>query len=150
MTIHIAALMTSKPSLSRLAGRGWLPALALLLAGVAGAQDDESRVAERIERQRERIQAAVEEPGLTNRWFGAGPWLEEHGIRFAATVTAFGQDPWAGDGVSSSEFGGKLDGLLRMDLSRLGGWEGLNLTVHPEYNIEDSANGFGGTLLPLH
>jgi porin len=92
----------------------------------------------------------IEDPGLTNQWFGAGPWLGDRGIRFAAAVTTFGQYPLAGSGDRSFNAGGKLHGLLRVDLNRFGLWEGLSLTVHSEYNFGESSNGFGGTLLPVN
>ena len=35
----------------------------------------------------------VERVGITEDWWGAGPWLLERGIRFEAAATFFAQDP---------------------------------------------------------
>jgi len=40
--------------------------------------------------------------------------------------------------------------LLNADLSKLGLWNGLSLTVHAEYNFGESANERGGTLAPVN
>jgi porin len=107
-------------------------------------------VDEALARRREEAMAVVEREGFTNDWWGGGSWLLERGIRFEAAASFFSQDAVAGDYEGRGEFGWKLDGLLRLDLHKLGLWEGLSLTAHPEYNFGDAANGFGATVLPVN
>ncbi len=123
---------------------------ALLPGSVSAQQDGQSRLEEAIDLRRQRLETLVGESGFTGDWFGAGAWLQERGIRFEAAVTGFYQDLWAGSGGLASAVGGKLDGLLRMDLHALGLWQGLSLTAHPECNLGESVNGIGGTLLPVN
>lgn len=124
--------------------------LALVASAAALPEEGDSTVDEAIDRRRERIQSTLAEPGITGGWFGAAPWLEDHGIRFTAAFTGFGQDPWSGDGDMEFQPGGKLDGILRLDLHKLGLWEGLTVIAHPEYNLGESVNGFGGAILPYN
>ena len=109
-----------------------------------------TRVEEAVGRRKAEIKEALNRPGVTGGWFGASPWLAERGIRFEAAVTGFAQDPFAGSGGSTGDMGGKIDGLLNLNLQKLGLWEGLRLTAHPEYNFGDAANGFGGTVIPVN
>ncbi|MDA0814226.1 MAG: hypothetical protein O3C21_17780, partial [Verrucomicrobia bacterium] len=110
---------------------------------------ESSRVDTAIERRRESIQSRLDREGVTRNWFGFGETLAGHGIRFEAAMTLFGQAAASGHD-SAAFFGGKLDGLLRADLAEFGLWAGLSLTVHPEYNFGEAANGFGGAILPLN
>jgi porin len=74
--------------------------------------------------------------------------LKEHGITVAPRLTQFYQGLSAGDGDHDFEYGGKADLLLNADLSKLGFWNGLSMTVHIENNFGDSITGAGGTLIP--
>ena len=85
---------------------------------------------------------------LTGDWAGHRIWLKEHGITLAPRLTQFYQGLAAGDGDHDFEYGGKADLMLNADLSKLGFWNGLSLTVHAEYNYGESINGAGGTLVP--
>ena len=132
---------------------GMISAIILLaLCPILPAQDEraDSRVDEAVARRRKEIQAAVERRGITDNLWGAGSWLVERGIRLEAAATFFAQDPVAGESEAGGKIGGKLDGLLRLDLHKLGLWKGLSLTAHPEYNFGDASNGFGGTVLPVN
>lgn len=86
---------------------------------------------------------------LTGDWGGRRTLLkEEYGITLAPRLTQFYQGLSAGDGDHDFEYGGKADLMLNADLSKLGFWKGLSLTVHAEYNYGESINGAGGTLVP--
>ena len=95
-------------------------------------------------------------PGLMERdtlggdWGGLRPLLKEHGITFQPRLTQFYQGMNSGEGDTGSKYGGKADLLLNSDLSKLGSWKGLSLTVHGEYNFGESVNGRGGTLIPVN
>jgi porin len=82
---------------------------------------------------------------LTGDWGGARTWLQDHGITLKPRLTQFYQGLAAGDGEHGFRYGGKLDLLLNADLSKLGLWDGLSMTVHGEYNFGNSVNGRGGT-----
>lgn len=89
-------------------------------------------------------------PTLTGDWFGARPWLKDHGFTIKPRVTQFYQGLTSGDGDHGFEYGGKADLLLSVDLAKLGLWDGFSLAVHAEQNFGRSANGRGGTLLPVN
>ena len=151
---HAGSIPTAMKPVSvspeRISTIGLLTVLGLSPILPAQGEQPPSRVNEAIERRREQVQTVVEKPGVTNHWWGGGAWLRERGIRFEAAATFFAQDPVAGEHGAGADFGGKLDGLLRLDLHKLGLWEGLSLTAHSEYNLGDSTNGFGGTVLPVN
>ena len=83
---------------------------------------------------------------LAGDWGGARTWLKERGITVKPRLTQFYQGMASGDGDHDFEYGGKADLLLNADLSKLGFWKGLSLTVHAEYNFGESVNGRGGTI----
>jgi porin len=87
----------------------------------------------------------LERDTLTGDWGGARTWLQDHGITLKPRLTQFYQGLAAGDGEHGFRYGGKLDLLLNADLSKLGLWDGLSMTVHGEYNFGNSVNGRGGT-----
>jgi porin len=88
----------------------------------------------------------LERDTLTGDWGGVRPWLKERGITLQPRLTQFYQGMTSGDGDHGFEYGGKADLLLNADLSKLGFWKGLSLTVHAEYNFGESVNGGGGTI----
>ncbi len=92
----------------------------------------------------------LERDTLTGDWGGNRTWLQERGISFKPRLTQFYQGLASGDGDHGFEYGGKADLLLNLDAAKLGTWDGLSLTVHAEYNFGESANGRGGTLLPVN
>lgn len=87
---------------------------------------------------------------LTDEWFGLGPTLAEGGLTLRIEWSQFYQGLVDGDGDHGWEYGGKWDALLRLDLSKLGFWEGLSVTAQGSYNHGNSVNSFGGTLLPVN
>ena len=91
----------------------------------------------------------LERDTLTGDWAGHRTSLkEDYGITLAPRLTQFYQGLSAGDGDHDFEYGGKADLLMNADLSKLGFWKGLSLTVHAEYNYGESNTGAGGTLIP--
>jgi porin len=92
----------------------------------------------------------LERDTLSGDWGGARPWLKSHGITLAPRLTQFYQGLSSGEGDHPSEYGGKLDLMLDADLARLGLWKGLSLRVHAEYNLDESVNLEGGTIMPVN
>lgn len=92
----------------------------------------------------------LERDTLTADWGGLRPWLAEHGITLKPRVTLFPQGLTSGAGRDGFEFGGKADLMLNFDLTKLGFWNGLSLTIHNEYNFGESVNQRGGTLIPVN
>jgi len=89
----------------------------------------------------------LERDTLTGDWGGVRPWLKEHyGITLMPRFTQFYQGLSAGQGEHGFIYGGKVDLLFNADLSKLGFWNGLSLTVHTEYNFGRDHNGRGGTI----
>lgn len=97
-----------------------------------------------------RVRELLKRDTLTDDWGGVRPWLIGHGITLKPRLTMFYQGIISGKGENSSEFGGKTDLMLNADLSKLGFWQGLSLTVHAEYNFGESVNGRSGTLIPVN
>src|SRR5438034_8386384 len=92
----------------------------------------------------------LERDTLTGDWDGGRTWLQEHGISLAPRLTQFYQGMVAGAGDHDFEYAGKADLLLNADLSKLGLWKGLSLTIHAEYNFGQEVNGRGGTIVPVN
>ena len=92
----------------------------------------------------------LERDTLTGDWGGGRTWLKEHGITLKPRLAQFYQGLTSGEGDHSFEYGGKADLLLNADLSKLGLWKGLSLTVHAEQNFGQSVNFRGGALLPVN
>jgi porin len=88
--------------------------------------------------------------GLSGDWGGGRTWLEENGIEVKPRLTQFYQGLAAGEADRSYEYGGKADLLVTADLSELGFWDGISMTVHGEYNFGNSVNGRGGVLIPVN
>lgn len=119
--------------------QGSLAAAEAQIGGEATVNADATRPASWLERDT-----------LTGDWAGRRIWLKEHGITLAPRLTQFYQGLTAGDGDRDFKYGGKADLLLNADLSKLGFWKGISLTVHAEYNYGESINGVGGMLVPTN
>jgi len=87
---------------------------------------------------------------LTGDWFGQGPELRDAGFDFRLEWSQFYQGMVSGEGDRSWQYGGKMDALARIDLSKLGFWDGLSVTEQGYFNHGDSINGMGGGLLPVN
>ena len=66
------------------------------------------------------------------------------------SVTHFLQGLAAGEGRREWELGGKLDGFVDLDASKLGLWSGLSLHSHAELNYGEALTSPGGTFLPTN
>lgn len=73
---------------------------------------------------------------LTDDWFHADPAMREHGVIFSGALTQFYQGLTSGDGPKGWEYGGKLDGFLRIDGGKLGLWKGVG--IPPEQVVGSS------------
>lgn len=92
----------------------------------------------------------LERPTLTDDWFGQGPAMRNAGFDFRLEWSQFYQGLTLGRGDKSWQYGGKLDGLTRVDLSKLGAWNGLSVTVQGVLNYGKSVNGIAGSLIPVN
>jgi porin len=93
-------------------------------------------------------QNATSPPG--GDWGGDRAKLKEQGFTFKPRLTQFCQGMIHGDGDHDFKNGGKFDVMCNADLHKLGLWKGLSLTVHGEWNFGQSANGSGGTMIPVN
>jgi porin len=83
---------------------------------------------------------------LTGDWFGQGPALRNAGFDFRLEWSQFYQGMTRGEGDKTWQYGGKIDALARVDLAKLGFWEGLSVTAQYNFNYGHSVNGVGGTI----
>ena len=83
---------------------------------------------------------------LTKDWFGLGPTLRKAGFDWRLEWSQFYQGMTQGDGDHTWRYGGHVDALVRIDLSKLGLWDGLSVTDELYWNYGDSVNGYGRTL----
>jgi porin len=87
---------------------------------------------------------------LTNDWFGQGQAWRDAGFDFRLEWSQFDQGLTEGAGDNRWAYGGKWDAQLRVDLSKLGFWNGLSLTAQAYWNYGASLNGIGGPLTPVN
>jgi porin len=96
--------------------------------------------------------SAIGPQTLTGDWFDQGPALRAAGFDFRLEWSQFYQGLARGDADGNRRwaYGGKWDALLRVDLSRVGFWNGLSVTAQGTANYGQSANGISGALLPVN
>jgi porin len=89
---------------------------------------------------------------LTGDWFGQGPTMRDAGLDFRLEWSQFYQGLTRGDGDKRWQYGGKWDAQLRVDLSKLGFWNGLSVTAQGVANYGESVNAIalGGSLLAVN
>ncbi|MDQ6473092.1 carbohydrate porin [Flavobacterium sp. LHD-80] len=87
---------------------------------------------------------------LTGDWGGARSSLKKTGITIKSTLTNFYQGMVSGEGNKDFEFGSKLGFATILNGEKLGLWKGFFAVGHFEYNMGQSVNGNGGTLLPVN
>ena len=85
---------------------------------------------------------------LTDNWFGSGSTMREYGVNFGGSLTQFYQGLAVGNGSHNWKYGGKFDGFVRIDGSKLGLWQGFGINAHAEVNYGKSPAFAGGTFLP--
>jgi porin len=93
--------------------------------------------------------------GAAVAWFTVGRGMYDASKAFGRDtelwLTQCYQGVVSGDGDKTWQYGGRGDLFVRSDLSKLGLWEGLSLTLHGEGVFADDVNFAGdGSVLPLN
>lgn len=91
-----------------------------------------------------------DQPTLTNDWFGYGHAMRDAGVDVTLEWAQFYQGMPSGDGDHDWEYGGQFSLLTRLDLSKMGLWDGLSVTAQGLFNHGHSVNGIGGSLTPVN
>jgi porin len=92
----------------------------------------------------------LDRPTLTDNWFGERGAMNEAGVDFRLEWSQFYQGLVQGEGSDPWQYGGKIDALLKLDLSKIGLWSGLSLAAQGDLNYGDNVNYFGGSLIPVN
>jgi porin len=92
----------------------------------------------------------LERDTLTGDWGGARSQLETEGVTFNLYFTQFYQGLVSGYGPHTFEYGGRLDGFVKLDTGALGFWKGGGLSTHLEYRFGDLPGSLGGTFFPTN
>ena len=128
-------------------------ALAIVLSGfvcasfAAQAQVDSPA---RADAQAMALPSGWERSRLTGDWGGARTRMEAAGVKLDLEGTVFYQGLVSGTGSKSFEFGGRLDGFLKLDGGKLGLWEGGGFVAHLEYRTGDLPASLGGSFFPTN
>jgi porin len=125
-------------------------ALILLVAGCAGAQPSFGQSEPDGSALGREAASLFQRPTLTNDWFGQKHAMLDAGLDLRVEWSQFYQGLARGEGPHDWEYGGKLDALMRLNLERLGFWEGLSLTAQGYLNYGENVNGMGGALIPVN
>ena len=92
----------------------------------------------------------LERQTLTGKWGGLRPKLREKGLLFKAGFANYYQGMVSGEGNKDFEFGSKFGLTSIFNGQKLGLWEGFFTIVRVEYNMGNSVNNRGGTVLPVN
>ena len=92
----------------------------------------------------------VDRKTLTGNWGGLRTKLKDHGLIFKASFTNFYQGMISGEGDNGFEFGSKFGFTTVVNGKKIGLWEGFFAIARMEYNMGNSVNNRGGTLLPVN
>lgn len=87
---------------------------------------------------------------LTGDWGGARTSLKKSGITIKSSLTNYYQGMVSGEGDKDFQFGAKWGFATLLNGEKLGLWKGFFAIAHMEYNMGNSVNGNGGTLLPVN
>lgn len=87
---------------------------------------------------------------LTGDWDGARSRMEDSGVKLDLEATLYYQGLVSGSGPKSFEFGGRMDGFIRLDTGKLGLWQGGGLVTHLEYRAGDLPASLGGSFFPTN
>jgi porin len=111
---------------------------------VAAIADDQAPIAT--------VPSAGAPQTLTSDWFGTGQDMRNAGFDTRIEWSQFFQGMPGGTGAGDKtwEYGGKWDIQERLDLAKLGLWNGLSITGQFVYNYGNSVNGIDGSLLPVN
>ncbi len=92
----------------------------------------------------------LERNTLTGTWGGLRTNLKEHGFIFKSSLTSFYQGMVSGEGNNDFEFGSKFGFTTIINGEKIGLWKGFFAIARMEYNMGQTVNGRGGTLLPVN
>ncbi|HBW57768.1 MAG TPA: hypothetical protein DEF27_08175 [Oscillatoriales bacterium UBA8482] len=87
---------------------------------------------------------------LTGDWGGFRSTLADQGMTFDLEFTQFYQGLVSGAGNQPFEYGGRLDGFVKLDTAKLGLWEGGGLNTHIEYRFGNLPGALGNTFFPTN
>jgi porin len=94
---------------------------------------------------------------VSDEWFAQKQALADAGLRLDFEWSQVYQGMVSGGdnlrglrGDPDPTYGGKLDLLATLDLSKVGFWPGLSVTAQPMYNYGTFLNGYGGALTPIY
>jgi len=92
----------------------------------------------------------LERDTLTGDWGGVRSQLKQYGLTFDLVFTQFYQGLVSGNGPHTFEYGGRVDGFMKLDTGALGLWKGGGLTTHLEYRYGDLHGALGGAFFPTN
>ena len=87
---------------------------------------------------------------LSGDWYGTRTDLADKGIQLDVDWTQYAQSIVAGGRDTTTEYGGHLDYLFRLDLMRMGVLPGALVTIRAESRYGNSVNGQAGQILPVN
>ncbi len=90
------------------------------------------------------------QPSLLDTPDGPKEQLRQAGISTDVWATQFYQGQTAGEGANTWLYGGKVDGLLRMDPEKLGLWPGLHINAQYEHYFGEDINRRDFALVPVN
>lgn len=124
----------------------------LYFSAIAAAGPAAQQRANAAEAAKPATVAPALQPTLTGDWFGQGPAMRAAGLDVRLEWSQFYQGLARGTGDKHWQYGGKWDAQARFDLSRMGLWDGLSVTVEGVANYGESVNaiGVGGSLLAVN
>jgi porin len=92
----------------------------------------------------------VADPAWAEYWFAQKQALADAGLKLDFEWSQAAQGMLVGEGDDGPAYGGKLDLLATLDLTKLGLWDGLSVTGQVMYNYGEFLNGVGGVLTPIY
>jgi porin len=95
-------------------------------------------------------QSLWEQSRLTGDWGGARSQLEAAGVTMDLEYTQFYQGLMSGAGPKTPNYGGRMDGFVKLDTGKLGLWQGGALYTHTEDRFGPLAGSLGGAFFPTN
>ncbi len=86
--------------------------------------------------------------GLTGEWGGRRSHAAEHGITFDADITQFYFGVVAGGVDREFRYGGHGDYVMNVDLSKMGGPQGLSVKLRAEHRFGEAIGPATGAIMP--
>ena len=123
----------------------------LSLSPVAGQESEETQVNYSMDTTfAESGKKLKERNTLTGNWGGLRTKLKDKGLIFKGSFTNFYQGMVSGEGDNGFEFGSKFGLTTILNGEKIGLWKGFFAIARMEYNMGESVNSRGGTLLPVN